>query len=43
MNFLQLNDFNKISKYVIRLRKSIETNDVNKVREYYDHLKYHIQ
>jgi chromosome segregation ATPase len=43
MNFLQQNDFNKISKYVIRLRKSFETNDVNKVREYYDHLKYHIQ
>ena len=42
MNFLQ-SDLNKVSKYTIRLRKSIKNNDKDKVKEYYDHFKYHIQ
>ena len=42
MNFLQ-SDLNKVSKYTVRLRKSIKNNDKDKVKEYYDHLKYHIQ
>lgn len=42
MNFSQ-SDLNKISKYTIRLRKSIQKNDNLKINEYYDHLKYHIQ
>ena len=42
MNFLQ-SYLNKVSKYTIRLRKSIKNNDNDKVKEYYDHLKYHIQ
>ena len=43
MNLMQISDFNKVSKYVIRLRKSVIRNDINKIGEYYDHLKYHIQ
>lgn len=33
----------KISKYIIRLKKSIKNNDKIKVNDYYEHLKYHIQ
>ena len=43
MNLMNTLEFNKISKYVIRLRKSVIKNDINKISEYYDHLKYHIQ
>lgn len=42
MNFVQ-SDLNKVSKYTLRLRKSIFNNDKNKAKEYYDHFKYHIQ
>lgn len=42
MNFVQT-DLNKVSKYTLRLRKSILNNEQNKTKEYYDHLKYHIQ
>lgn len=42
MNFLS-SDLNKVSKYTIRLRKSVMNNDDLKIKEYYDHLKYHIQ
>lgn len=34
---------NKISKYIIRLRKSIKNNKHEKTLEYYDHFKYHVQ
>lgn len=43
MDFINVSDFNKISKYVIRLRKSVEKNDKKKINDYYEHLKYHIQ
>ena len=43
MNFMNVSDLNKISKYVIRLRKSVEKNDKKKINDYYEHLKYHIQ
>ena len=36
-------DFNKISKYTIRMKKSFKNNKTNKTKEYYEHLKYHIQ
>lgn len=42
-NNFSISNTNKISKYIIRLRKSIKSNENNKVLEYYDHLKYHIQ
>jgi len=43
MSFNTNTDFNKISKYSIRMKKSFKNNDSDKVKEYYDHLKYHIQ
>lgn len=42
-NNFSLSNTNKISKYIIRLKKSIHYQKNNKIIEYYDHLKYHIQ
>ena len=39
----EISDINKLSKYTIRLKKSILNNDINKINEYYDHLKFHVQ
>lgn len=35
--------FKKISKYSLRIKKSIFKKNNKKIQEYYDHLKYHIQ
>lgn len=42
MNYSQ-QDLNKVSKYAIRLRKSIITNNSNQIEKYYKYLKFHIQ
>ena len=41
-NFNTINT-NKIQKYICRLKKSVVENDKEKIINYYDHLKYHIQ
>ena len=42
MNFVNP-DLKKVSKYTLRLKKSIFNNNKKKINEYYDHFKYHIQ
>jgi chromosome segregation ATPase len=40
---MNIDNFNKVSKYVFRLSNSLNKKKISKAKEYFDHLKFHIQ